>query len=341
MKTRELLRTTQPTATQTLLNSFRDGKTSHAYLISGPKGTPLKETALFLAQSFLCDNPDPLADEECATCRRVASGSYADFKFYDGSKGEIKKEGVLNLQASYSISAVEPKGIKIYVIHLIEYANASVLNSLLKFIEEPDPGVVAIFTTENLSQVLPTLVSRCQVLRLKSFEKEDLIRRLQEKGVGEEDAFILAENYSSLQEATDFYENAGYLELKDLAVDTLRTLVEDFERINFFAMQEVIPIVAGRGKTKVNAQLYFDLLGTILKDVLKLKTGRKPIFRDQERLIIKASEINFPVDKFITRVMFDAGKLNKVVNVGLVIDDVFVYMREEGAKSYAEYQSRK
>lgn len=336
MKNRELLESTQPIVMRTLMNSFSEHKTSHAYLISGQKGSPTKEMAYFIAESLLCENPNPGACEECLTCHRIQDGSYTDFKFFDGSKGEMLKNDVINLQFDFSQSAIEKKGIKVYIVHLIEFANGSVLNSLLKFVEEPAENVVAIFTTENISQVLPTLISRCQVLHLRNFEKKELQVKLMAENISSEDAAILTETYSNLEDALNAYQNTNYIQIKDLVIDTLRMMVEDYDKLNFFAIHDVIPAVCGRGKQQLSCQLYLDLLGTSLKDVLKLGLGQELIFKDQEELIRQVMLLNLPIDKFITNIMLNEGKLKKVVNSALVIDTIFIYFKNKGVQEYAK-----
>ena len=120
MKTSEMLEKFQEIAFKTFYNAFTNKQTSHAYLISGTKGTPLKETAVFLAQSFVCEDANPLACEECITCIRLKNGSYTDFEFINPDGGSITKDAIEKLQDSFSRTAMEAKGKKIYIIHLIE-----------------------------------------------------------------------------------------------------------------------------------------------------------------------------------------------------------------------------
>ena len=76
----------QPLVYRTFSNALESGKLAHAYLLLGEAGTPLKEAAMYLAKSVLCDYPNPLADEECIICRRIEMNDYPDFIFYDGEE---------------------------------------------------------------------------------------------------------------------------------------------------------------------------------------------------------------------------------------------------------------
>ena len=79
MQVEKYLKEYQPVIYQTFLNAFQKDKLSHAYLISGSSGAPLLDVAMFFAKSLLCDNPSPLACDECITCLRVDDGNYPDF----------------------------------------------------------------------------------------------------------------------------------------------------------------------------------------------------------------------------------------------------------------------
>ena len=69
----------QPVIYQTFTNSLKKHTLSHAYLLVGNPGTPLFEVAKYLAKSILCDDPSPLACDNCITCLRIDSSNYPDF----------------------------------------------------------------------------------------------------------------------------------------------------------------------------------------------------------------------------------------------------------------------
>ena len=119
MQVEKYLKEYQPVIYKTFLNSLQNEKLSHAYLLCGNPGTPLLEVAKFLAKSILCDNPSPLACDNCITCMRVDDGNYPDFIVYDGSKSTIKKDEVSYVETQFEKTAFETKGIMIYILHLI------------------------------------------------------------------------------------------------------------------------------------------------------------------------------------------------------------------------------
>ena len=127
----------QPIAYQTLENALCQDRLAHAYMFNGPSGTGKKEAAYLLAQSILCD-AEGFACESCAICQRVLHDEYSDMIYLDGSTKAIKKEDIMKLQSAFSKTGLEGKGKKIYILDHAENATVDALNSLLKFLEEPN-----------------------------------------------------------------------------------------------------------------------------------------------------------------------------------------------------------
>ncbi|MBR4275289.1 MAG: DNA polymerase III subunit delta, partial [Bacilli bacterium] len=119
MKLGEYLKKKQPLVYRTFANAIENKRLAHAYLLCGESGTPLLETAKFMAKSLICDHPDPLACEECRSCGRLEHGTYMDFHILGADEDGIKKEEVENVVEDFSKTPTETKGIMIYIIHLV------------------------------------------------------------------------------------------------------------------------------------------------------------------------------------------------------------------------------
>jgi DNA polymerase III subunit delta' len=326
MKYQALIKQTQPIVYQTLVNAFKDNKINHAFLLSGLKGSPIKESALYIAQSLVCENPNPLACEECLSCLRIANQSYADFIYIDGEVGTIKKEEIENLQSSFSKSGVEAKGLKIYIINQLDKATASATNSLLKFLEEPYDDVIGILTTQNQSQILDTIVSRTQVLRIKTYSKEYLVSELLSSGIEQEDTNILVSKYSDINQILDAMNNTDYPNIKLLAIETFNILVNEPLRLNYFAINQVNPKIGD----KRNLALYLDLLETLLTDVVRLNIGENIVFSNQRELLNQALTKSLNYQKINELIMLAQGSIGFNLNVGLLLDNLFYSIRYEG-----------
>jgi DNA polymerase III subunit delta' len=326
MKNEALIKQTQSIVYQTLVNAFTSNKVNHAFLLSGLKGSPIKETALYVAQSLVCENPNPLACEECLSCLRIANQSYADFIFIDGEQGTIKKEEIENLQSSFSKSGVEAKGLKIYIINQLEKATASATNSLLKFLEEPYEDVVGILTTQNQSQILETIVSRSQVLRIKTYSKDYLIKELLNSGIDQEDVNILVNKYSDINQILELMNNPDYQTIKALAIETFTVLVNEPDRINFFSINQINPKIAD----KKSVLLFLDLLETLITDVVKLKIEENIVFSNQNEILNQALAKRLNLQKLNELIMLAQGSVGFNLNVGLLLDNLFYHIRYEG-----------
>jgi len=309
-----------------LVNAFSSNKINHAFLLSGLKGSPIKESAIYVAQSLVCENPSPLACEECLSCLRIANQSYADFIYIDGELGTIKKEEIENLQSSFSKSGVEAKGLKIYIINQLEKATASATNSLLKFLEEPYDDVVGILTTQNQSQILDTIISRSQVLRIKTYSKDYLITELLNSGINQEDVNILVSKYSDINQILEVMNNTDYQAIKALAIETFMVLVTDPDSLNFFAINQVNPKIAD----KKSVVLFLDLLETLITDVVKLNIGENIVFSNQNDILNKALKNGLNYQKLNELIMLAQGSVGFNLNVGLLLDNLFYQIRYEG-----------
>jgi DNA polymerase-3 subunit delta' len=326
MKNEALIKQTQSIVYQTLVNAFSSNKINHAFLLSGLKGSPIKESAIYVAQSLVCENPTPLACEECLSCLRIANQSYADFIYIDGELGTIKKEEIENLQSSFSKSGVEAKGLKIYIINQLEKATASATNSLLKFLEEPYDDVIGILTTQNQSQILDTIISRSQVLRIKSYSKEYLVTELLNSGVNQEDVNILVSKYSDINQILEVMNNTDYPAIKTLAIETFMVLVNEPDSLNFFAINQLNPKIAD----KKSVVLFLDLLETLITDVVKLNIGENIVFSNQIDILNKALNKRLNYQKLNELIMLAQGSVGFNLNVGLLLDNLFYQIRYEG-----------
>lgn len=159
---------------QMLQNAGKKQKFSHAYLIDANHYPRKLEFAIALAKFILC--PHHYSNSEkcglCSQCQRIDDGNFTELKIISPDGSWIKKEQLEELQKQFSTKAIESKN-KIYIINDAEKMNASAANSILKFLEEPEPGIIAILITDNMYQLLDTIISRCQVISLAKIKQSD------------------------------------------------------------------------------------------------------------------------------------------------------------------------
>lgn len=322
MQVEEYLKKNQKVIYKTFLNSKEQGKLSHAYLLIGKMGTPLKEVAHYLAKSLLCDDPSPLACNSCITCLRIDDNNYPDFIVFDGSEGTIKKEAVTTIESQFDKKAFEAKGIKIYVLHLVENMTDEAVNSLLKFLEEPKDNVFAFLTTMNENNVLPTIVSRCQIMHLKSVDRRNVISESLLLGVNLEDAEYLSYFYNEpnlIHELTkDKEEYQYYLDAKN-AISSLLDGFLTSERKGRYVMQsEVIPLV----KDKQSFRFFIDMLTQVIEDTVNVRFDRQVILTATLDKIVALDKIFPHPNILLMEIIRLRGVVNLNLNIPLLLDHI-------------------
>jgi len=153
-----------------LLRLTRDKRFFSAVLFAGPEGIGKKRLARAVVQEMNC--PHTPACGECANCLKIAGPADVFLHVLEAQGDKIKIEQVRE--------AIQFLALKTWVEHRfvivdgVEKITAQAANALLKSIEEPPEGTHFIFITANLSQVLPTIRSRCQIVQFQSLTREEL-----------------------------------------------------------------------------------------------------------------------------------------------------------------------
>ncbi len=308
----------QPVIYKTFINALKSNHLSHAYLLSGASGMPLKETALYLAKSLLCDNPHPLACNSCISCLRVDEGTYADIIVIDGSENKIKKNEVTKIIENFDKTSLEDKGIMIYVIHLVEMMTPVAINSLLKFLEEPGRNIYAFLTTENESKVLPTIISRTQIMRFKSIPREEIIKDATEENVQLEDAQLLSAFYSDGVSIKNMVESENYQLAKQALDDLLDGLLLDKGEAIYAMESHVIPSL----KNVELVKLFLKMLALIYEDILNYSINEPLKLTTYSKIIGELAKRVKHIDKSLYIIMSSTQKVDLNVNLGLLLDHV-------------------
>jgi DNA polymerase-3 subunit delta' len=219
----EKLQESQPEVMQLLENSIQKDRLSHAYLFEGQKGTKKFEIGLYFAMRLLCtDEHKPCG--VCHNCRRIQNRTHPNVYVIEPEKNMIRKQQIQDLQNEFNKTAVEP-GPKVYIIRNIELIHVNAANSLLKFLEEPHPNIHAILTTENIHRILPTIISRSQVIQFTSLSRKIVYQELVDEGYPQETSHIISNLTSATGEAFDIASNEFFMDIIDLVKEIFRLLV--------------------------------------------------------------------------------------------------------------------
>ena len=319
------LKTKQPLVTRSFSYGLTHDQLAHAYLLTGESGTPLKQTALFLAKSIICDHPNPFADEECVTCQRIDHDEYPDFIFLDGEEESIKKDAVQETLNLFQKTPLERKGVMIYVIHLVENMTAEAVNSLLKFLEEPNDYTYAILTTQNEDRVLPTIISRCEKLRLVLTPRKEVIEEALSLGVAKEDAEILSHFYNDGSLLKVRSEEEEYQKIKGVLVDAFDALCVSKN----FARYVFEHDVAGLLTNKAKARFFFDALTLFFRDTLAFQGGNPIALTSYDKIIATAAKKLPHVDSSLLTIMTLRGEIELNIRIGLILSHLVNVLTKE------------
>ena len=149
---------------------------SHSYIFFGPRGTGRFTTALEVAKALNCARGDGEACDECPTCRKIASRNHMDLILVspdDKGTGEVKIGMIRELQHRVNLKPYEMQR-KVCVIASADRMTPDAANALLKTLEEPPADSVLILIVENLTNILPTIASRCRQVRFYSLSEDEL-----------------------------------------------------------------------------------------------------------------------------------------------------------------------
>lgn len=325
MQIKNYLETYQPIIYRTFVNAIETNKLSHAFLLSGSVGMPLKDTALYLAKSILCDSRNPLACNDCITCMRVDEGNYADLMVFDGENAKIKKGDIEKITSNFDKTALEDKGIMIYVLHLVETMTPIAVNSLLKFLEEPGKNIYAFLTTENESKILPTIVSRTQVLRFREISRDVVINEANSLGVLPEDSEILSGFYNDSQLIKTISESDEYKIAKQALDDQLNSLLLSGDDAVFTCQRLIVPTLKQQGPAK----LYIKMLTEVFKDLLNLSVNESITLKSYGNILQELLKHVSHIDKSLIVLMSSIKKLDYNVNIGLLLDHIIYSITRE------------
>ncbi len=211
------------------------GEVRHAYLFCGPPGLGRRTLALRLAQALNCTTPIA-AGVPCGTCRdcrQIESMQHPDMTVIQAlddegntkENGTLKVEYVRAVQHSLSLKPYQAK-YRVALFLRFQEANDSAANALLKTLEEAPAHAILLLTADTPEQLLPTIVSRCEILRLRALPISAIEADLLKRGVDAERARLLAHISGGRPGyARKLIDNVTLLEKREERLNDLQTLL--------------------------------------------------------------------------------------------------------------------
>ncbi len=317
---------------QHLKEAITSGKVSHAYILSGEDGAGKNLLADAFAMSLQCEEKYGQADAcgKCRSCMQAITNNHPDIIRVTHEKASIGVDDV-RIQINNDIQ-VKPYSspYKIYIIDEAEKLTEAAQNALLKTIEEPPVYAVLILLTNNLSALLPTILSRCITLKLKAVDKE-LIRQflMSEYKVPDYQAELSAVfAQGNVGKAVKYASSDEFIELKEDVLHLLKYLDE-------MEIYEIIDGLKRISEKKDRINDYLDLMTIWYRDILMYK-----VTNDLNRLTYKNEYLDISrqanirsyegLEKIIAAIEKAKIRLNANVNFDIAIELMLFTIKENG-----------
>ncbi|MGJ9385872.1 DNA polymerase III subunit delta' [Salipaludibacillus sp. CF4.18] len=280
MKTWEDIGETQSTIAKILKNSVLKNRLSHAYVFEGGRGTGKKNVAVLLAKTFFCkEKLEAEPCQQCRDCKRIDSGNHPDIHLIQVDGSSIKVDQIRELKKDLSLRGMESRK-KFYIVEETEKMTPAAANSILKFLEEPDGEALAILLTTHVQRILPTVLSRSQVLSFAPLPPDKFIEKLVENSIPEKDARVISQITSDLEEGIQLCQDNWFAQARSKVIQ-LTDEVSLRPKNAFITLQEEwMPFF----KEKSEIQLGIDLIMIWYRDVIRMQVDQtnQLVYIDQE-----------------------------------------------------------
>jgi len=312
-----------------LKNAIRMEKISHAYILNGENNSGKMMLAEAFAMALQCEAGGDEPCMECRSCRQAKEHNQPDIIYVTHEKPNIISVDDIRHQLNNDI-VIKPYSskYKIYIVDEAEKMNTQAQNALLKTIEEPPAYGIILLLTTNADSFLPTILSRCITLNLKTVQEELIKAHLMQKyQVPDYQADVCAAfAQGNVGKAIQLAASEEFNELKADAI----SLVKKLEDLDLYDLNQQIKLVS-EYKNKINE--FLDLLTLWFRDVLYAKATNDVsnlIFKDEVYDIKKqaARRTYYGIESILNTLEQTRVRLNANVNFELVIEMLLISIKE-------------
>jgi len=309
--------------------SLSKNRLPNSLLFAGPPGVGKFQMALAVAQALNCSEMADDACGDCDSCLRIIRNQHPNVKVVQREKNreQIVKEQIDEINY---LAKMRPwqQGKLVFIINEAERMNDTVANSLLKTLEEPSSYVYFILITEDLQVILPTIRSRCQLLRFQPISEEDITKALVARGIPEDRAALIAATCDGNLEKASEVQWEEFKSQRDRAWYLFQEVVEKSQA------ETLMSLVHGRSR-KDYLDEYRELLSffsVFFRDILVLHEGKSEFLLNPD---IKAELQNLSArivpKKAAAGVKFMEDLLSglkKNPNLAIMNNELFIFLRE-------------
>lgn len=243
----EVYKDKQPLFYDEVVNSIKNKKITHAYMIETNHYEDKDDLILSFIKTLFCSNHliNQESCSECNLCHLIETNVLSDFIIIEPDGAWIKKDQILDMKEKFKTTSFQDRP-RIYLIRQADKLNKQAANSLLKFLEEPDGNVIAVLEVDNRYKVLETIRSRCQIYTLmnhkvkREFSNYDLlveiIKVLEEKK--EKAIAYLPITLENNYQTKDFWNNV-FSEMIDIYENAIRK----YENLDYYDYGKILDFI--------------------------------------------------------------------------------------------------
>lgn len=318
----ELLKNKQPIVYNILNNAIASNKLAHAYLFSGIKGSLQEEMALLLVQSLFCEQSD-WACGQCMICKRLEDNVYPDMIILDGSLGSIKKADVLDLQHRFAMTSLEKYAYKIFIIKDAHNMTNGAANSLLKFLEEPTANVLGILISDETEAILPTVISRCQVVNFKKLSYLDNYEIAKNNNVDDLEAYYFSKVVFNHLNVTEFLEEEAF-QLFKITFERFINLFDTKPDMALYTIHSILLKNKNKELVTVAFDMFINMLIVFYGDTIS-ESQRVNEWYDES---IKRYKLRVNNNGLLQVILETKSQINPSVNLALMVDHMVYNLKE-------------
>lgn len=314
---------------QYMQSAVEQQKVSHAYILNGERGAGKKLLANLFAMTLQCESGKSEPCGECKSCKQAKNGNQPDIIVVKHEKAGTISVDDIREQLNGDIM-IKPYSSprKIYIIPEADLMTVQAQNALLKTLEEPPEYAVIFLLTENAESLLPTIRSRCVMLKLRNI-KDKLVKKylMEHLQVPDYQADICAAfAQGNIGRAVMLAKSEHFNEIKEQAIQLLKY-------IDAMELHEIVSAIKEINKYKLEVTDYLDIITIWYRDVLLYKATADVgglVFEDQLKAIKnKASKSSYEgIETILTSIEKAKARLKANVNFDLVMELLLLTIKE-------------
>lgn len=310
-------------------SAVENNRVSHAYILNGERGSGKKMLANLFAMTLLCETGDNEPCGKCHSCKQAESGNHPDIIRVTHEKPNSISVDDIRTQVNNTVDIKPYQGpYKVYIIPQADMMTPQAQNAILKTIEEPPSYAVFLLLTENAETLLPTINSRCVMLKLRNI-KDTLIKKYLMENLEIPDYkadMCTAFAQGNMGRAIMLANSDHFNEIREEAVQLLKHISE-------MELNEIVAAVKNISVYKLEITDYLDIIMIWYRDVLLYKATKeidKVVFKDQLQSIKEqARKSSYEGIELILESLEKAkARLKANVNFDLVMELLFLAIKE-------------